>query len=147
MVDIITLRPEIQLCYVGISTKCFEIQESKPAEERNDSTESGTSDHGVMAHDSGADEEDDEDDHVVTDEETASQEEEETSEEEDEDDDTPASAVDVDDTQSEASNMQDSDDESLRDADHGPSRPRLQLREILFYDDKVSIFKARHGRL
>ncbi len=25
--------------------------------------------------------------------------------------------------------------------------PRLRLREILFYDDKVAIFKARHGRL
>ncbi|KAF9879013.1 F-box domain-containing protein [Colletotrichum karsti] len=148
MVDIITLRPEIQLCYVGIATKCFEILESKPAEESNISIASVTVDHTILAHDSGVDDEDDEDDNVGTDEETASQEDEETSEEEDDDDDdTPASAVDADDTQSEASAAQDSDDESLRDADHGPSRPRLRLREILFYDDKVAIFKARHGRL
>ena len=26
-------------------------------------------------------------------------------------------------------------------------RMKLKLREILFYDDKVSIFKARHGQL
>uniref|UniRef100_L2GJM9 F-box domain containing protein n=1 Tax=Colletotrichum fructicola (strain Nara gc5) TaxID=1213859 RepID=L2GJM9_COLFN len=149
MVDIITLRPEIQLCYVGISTKCFEILESKPAEESGGSIASVTADHhGVMAHDSGVDDEDDEDDNAGTDEETASQMDEETSEEEDDDDDdTPASAVDADDTQSEVSAAQDSDDESLRDAVFGPSRPRLRLREILFYDDKVAIFKARHGRL
>ncbi|KAJ3952608.1 hypothetical protein N0V92_010953 [Colletotrichum tropicale] len=149
MVDIITLRPEIQLCYVGISTKCFEILESKPAEESGGSIASVTADHhGVMAHDSGVDDEDDEDDNAGTDEETASQMDEETSEEEDDDDDdTPASAVDADDTQSEMSAAQDSDDESLRDAVFGPSRPRLRLREILFYDDKVAIFKARHGRL
>ncbi|KAL0939359.1 uncharacterized protein CTRU02_205969 [Colletotrichum truncatum] len=150
MVDIITLRPEIQLCYVGISTKCFEILESKPAEDSSVSSTSVAIDSGVLAHDSGVDDEEDEDDNVVTDEETASQVDEETSEEEDEDDDdddTPASAVEADDTQSETSVAQDSDDESLRDVDYEPSRPRLRLREILFYDDKVAIFKARHGRL
>ncbi|TDZ28151.1 hypothetical protein C8035_v009839 [Colletotrichum spinosum] len=46
-----------------------------------------------------------------------------------------------------ASVAQDSDDESLRDGDYGSAQPRLRLREILFYDDKVAIFKARHGRL
>ncbi|GKT48305.1 uncharacterized protein ColSpa_08486 [Colletotrichum spaethianum] len=150
LVDIITLRPEIQLCYVGISTKCFEILESKPVEEGGASTTSVTADHGVMGHDSGIDGEDDEDDEEDgTDDETASQVDEDTSEEEAEDDDTPASAVDVEDSQSEASvGAQDSDDDdSMRDVDCGHSRPRLRLREILFYDDKVAIFKARHGRL
>lgn len=28
-----------------------------------------------------------------------------------------------------------------------PPQTRLRLREILFYDDKVGIFKARHARL
>lgn len=150
MVDIITLRPEIQLCYVGISTKCFEILESKPAEESGASSTNVTADHGVMGHDSGVDGEDDEDEEDGTDDDTASQVDEDTSEEEEEEeeeDDTPASALDADDSQSEASAAQDSDDESLRDADYGSSRPRLRLREILFYDDKVAIFKARHGRL
>ncbi|GKT55418.1 F-box domain-containing protein [Colletotrichum tofieldiae] len=151
LVDIITLRPEIQLCYVGISTKCFEILESKPVEESGASTTSVTADHGVMGHDSGVDGEDDEDDEDEdgTDDETASQVDEETSEEEGEDDDTPASAMEAEDSQSEASAAaQDSDDDdSMRDVDCGHSRPRLRLREILFYDDKVAIFKARHGRL
>lgn len=43
-------------------------------------------------------------------------------------------------------------DGSSEDSDEDESasekqRPTLKLREILFYDDKVSIFKARHGRL
>ncbi|OHE91027.1 F-box domain-containing protein [Colletotrichum orchidophilum] len=150
MVDIITLRPDIQLCYVGISTKCFEILESKPAEEGGASTTSVTADQGVVGHESGVDgEDDDEDDEVATDDDdddTASQVDEDTSEEET--DDTPGNAVHADDSQSEASAAQDSDDdESMRDADYGNSRPRLRLREILFYDDKVAIFKARHGKL
>ena len=29
--------------------------------------------------------------------------------------------------------------------DEGVSRMRFRLQEILFYDDKISIFKARHG--
>ncbi|KAK0367996.1 F-box domain-containing protein [Colletotrichum limetticola] len=148
MVDIITLRPDIQLCYVGISTKCFEILESKPAEESGASTTSVAADHGVVGHESGVDgEDDDEEDEVATDDDdTASQVDEDTSEEET--DDTPGNAVHADDSQSEASAAQDSDDdESMRDADYGTSRPRLRLREILFYDDKVAIFKARHGRL
>ena len=39
-----------------------------------------------------------------------------------------------------------SDDNDMTDdiADRGP---RLKLREILFFDDKVKIFEARHGRL
>jgi hypothetical protein len=43
----------------------------------------------------------------------------------------------------------DDEDEETDDEDGTVSRkgPRLRLREILFYDDKVAIFKARHGRL
>lgn len=38
-----------------------------------------------------------------------------------------------------------SDDES--DAESRRSRVTFRLREILFYDDKIAIFKARHGIL
>ena len=42
----------------------------------------------------------------------------------------------------------DDDDDYFDEVDNGSKRaPRLRLREILFYDDKVAIFKARHGRL
>ena len=37
--------------------------------------------------------------------------------------------------------------ESENEKQKEKSKPALRLREILFYDDKVSIFKARHGRL
>ena len=43
----------------------------------------------------------------------------------------------------------DDDSDSDLDGSGGESKyvGRLRLREILFYDDKVAIFKARHGRL
>jgi hypothetical protein len=50
------------------------------------------------------------------------------------------------------------DDDDLTDSDSdssdGPRKggrhgraAKLRLREILFYDDKVAVFKARHGKL
>ncbi|CAK4030738.1 hypothetical protein AC578_5764 [Lecanosticta acicola] len=65
IVDIVALRPEVELCYMGIANKCFEILENGR------------------------------------------------------------------------------EGEALAEKIVG----RLRLREILFYDDKVAIFKARHGRL
>jgi len=41
----------------------------------------------------------------------------------------------------------DSSDESETTDDMADRGPRLKLREILFFDDKVKIFQARHGRL
>lgn len=41
----------------------------------------------------------------------------------------------------------DSDDREFEAEMAGSKRLRLRLREILFYDDKVAVFKARHGRL
>ncbi|KAM0282471.1 hypothetical protein ACHAQH_002985 [Verticillium albo-atrum] len=163
IVDIISLRPEIQLCYVGIGKKCFEILENKPLDSSthgvaatDPSAEAGTPGvgHAVPGqHGSGADEADEDED--------ASDEDEDASQvdtSDDDGDDAPggananandaASIVDVDDSQSEASlGSSDSDADSFREADHVGARPRLRLREILFYDDKVAIFKARHGRL
>jgi len=31
IVDIVHLRPELEVCYMGISTKCFEILENRPS--------------------------------------------------------------------------------------------------------------------
>ncbi|KAM0322901.1 hypothetical protein ACHAQA_009243 [Verticillium albo-atrum] len=158
IVDIISLRPEIQLCYVGIGKKCFEILENKPLDSAthgvaatDPSNDAAPAGHGVAGpHGSGADEEDDDDD--VSDDDAS-----QVDTSEDEGDEAPAgganandaaSIVDVDDSQSEASlGSTDSDADSFREADHVGARPRLRLREILFYDDKVAIFKARHGRL
>ncbi len=41
----------------------------------------------------------------------------------------------------------DSDEENGFVPHEDKNAVQLKLREILFYDDKVSIFKARHGRL
>lgn len=140
MTDIITLCPEIELCYVGISNKCFEILETRASDtsSHSPSGNNGSSNHthgmGDMSHppvvvEDATDEDDTEDD---------------GHDENDSDDEgTPTSPTDPDETQSENS-YADSDDDSFVEP---AAKTRLRLREILFYDDKVSIFKARHGRL
>lgn len=139
--DIITLRPEVQLCYVGISNKCFEILENRPSDVLSSAQLSGHGGptnlvHGdaVMNHapvlvEIATDEDETEDD--------------EHDDEDSQDEGTPTSPTEPEDTQSEHS-YDDSDDDSFVEP---PPKTRLRLREILFYDDKVAIFKARHGRL
>ncbi|KAJ9137923.1 F-box domain-containing protein [Pleurostoma richardsiae] len=153
--DIITLRPEIQLCYVGISTKCFEILETRPSDGTVNSLLNGggslvsaaggshNETHNAVVTDD-ADSEDDAENEDTTDDEQDEDgsEEEET---EDEDEGTPTSPTDPDETQSEQSDGADSDTDSFVEPE--ANKTRLRLREILFYDDKVAIFKARHGRL
>ncbi|KAI0383766.1 hypothetical protein F5Y04DRAFT_249646 [Hypomontagnella monticulosa] len=138
LVDIITLRPEIQLCYVGIGTKCFEILETRPSDSNSSTMGLGGNHHG-----NGAiviDMDDDNDDESDADEET-----------EDDDDvndnNTNATPADLGDDMTEVSDDAESETDSLQESDPVGSAARLRLREILFYDDKVAIFKARHGRL
>lgn len=137
MTDIITLRPEIQLCYVGISNKCFEILENRPY-----GPASGCHLHG----NSGPSNSDDMASPIVVEDATDEDDTEDDDHDEDEsgDEGTPTSPTEPDEMQSEHSYDGDSDDDSFVE----PAPPaRLRLREILFYDDKVAIFKARHGRL
>jgi hypothetical protein len=176
-VDIVALRPEVELCYMGIANKCFEILENRHFSPRggrdpddDDSTDASRSDpqfaHPAVA--AAVDSEDDEnpavalptsqhhslhnhhhqhhlhhgtvaaaediDSDVITDEEEA----EEEDDDDDEDDDDEDSDV--------ITDEEDLDDVSEISSD-SCSTSRLRLREILFYDDKVAIFKARHGRL
>ncbi|KAF2481449.1 hypothetical protein BDY17DRAFT_301364 [Neohortaea acidophila] len=138
IVDIVALRPEVELCYMGIANKCFEILESRRHSDSWDARpESHLGMHGGsieeedgVAGSEGEDEEEDAEGEEAGDEEV-----------EDVDD----AGVDT-----ESDENEDDDDESESDAE-GPARARgaarLRLREILFYDDKVAIFKARHGRL
>jgi len=177
IVDILTLRPEVRLCYIGIGSKCFEVLETtRDAMGRDglsgggsgydDGTGDVTQDGGGTNGLSGVDHEDEEDE----DEELTSEEEEDDDDEEDEDDDddevedsddddnTPTTTEDLDDGDGDggadgdaggsgeaADDSDDSDDDSFVEPDGG--RVRLRFREILFYDDKVAVFKARHGRL
>jgi len=138
VVDIVTLRPEIELCYMGITTKCFEILETKHSDDAMSSeTDLGTTPAhpgaggaamGDTDDDSDMDNDDDEDDGHDEHGPEAAAEQAET--ETDDPDDSDANS--------------DDDDEGSED---GKKRTKLKLREILFYDDKVSIFKARHGQL
>lgn len=132
ILDTIALRPEVELCYVGVGNKCFEIRETKKSKKKS------------SAHDdiNGSDgEEDDVEGHDDAD---------------DDDDDGGAGghglAGDHSDSESEMSynahddGFSDEDNEG-GDIDSGKSSVNFQVREILFYDDKVSIFRARHGEL
>ncbi|KAG4029906.1 hypothetical protein MFRU_014g01990 [Monilinia fructicola] len=142
ILDVIFLRPEVELCYVGISHKCFEILENRPHEELSHLSHDphATAANGGPITD---DEEDDED----------GSEDDEVDEEED-DNGTAIAPIDPDETEDELSDS-DGDDDGESDEDSwdgasdcgGKGKVRLRLREILFYDDKVAIFKARHGRL
>ncbi|KAK3366942.1 hypothetical protein B0T24DRAFT_372810 [Lasiosphaeria ovina] len=169
--DIITLKPEIRLCYAGIANKCFEILETCDTGPSSGATGAGYPDGpiaaaNVNAHVNGAGANGDNAGHVVDEDEDETTSEEDDggdnaaeSTDEDEDDNTPTTATsDPEVTQSdneeapadededgEDSDDQDDDDDGFVEPDLG--KVTLRIREILFYDDKVAIFRARHGRL
>lgn len=137
ILDIVHLRPEIEICYMGISTKCFEILENRPSnyDLRHDGAGDDAGPHaggGYATHDP-----------LMSDDES------EATEDEDDDDfdGGMATAGDGDDPSSEMSDEahDDSDDDSiLQDERKGP---RLRIREILFYEEKIETLRARHGTL
>ena len=135
IVDIVALRPEIDLCYMGIASKCFEILENRRSSEAFDRPESHLGMNGGTLEDEGAgpgsdgDEDDDDDDG-------------------DEDVEDEAVEDGSGDTESDEDDEEDVEtDDETGGTESGRGTARLRLREILFYDDKVAIFKARHGRL
>lgn len=138
----IFLRPEIELCYLGISNKCFEILENRHKADREGGPET--------VHGHGMSDEDDED---VTD----GDEEDEEVEDEDDDDGLESeqaggfSAVEAVEAEGgviyAGSELDDSDVESSVHSIDGKEKVHLRLREILYYDDKVAIFRARHMKL
>lgn len=132
---------------MGIGGKCFEILENKPTSTSNtnnfDMGASGYDQHdGMPSHSGyaplGADGD-------VTDDE-------EEMEEgmEDEEDIIGGPVGDEEDDDLDAVNDawdEDEDDDDFEAEMAGSRRLRLRLREILFYDDRVAVFRARHGRL
>ena len=139
IVDIVALRPEVEVCYMGIASKCFEILDHRISAGADSwsrgRTESQLGFQGET--EPGSDAEDDEE------EDAEAEGEEEPAEEPEQ---VPAEAE----TESEDDDDADDDTESDGDGEDiggGKGTARLRLREILFYDDKVAVFKARHGRL
>ncbi|RMZ70273.1 f-box domain-containing [Pyrenophora seminiperda CCB06] len=133
ILDIVHLRPEIELCYMGLSTKCFEILENRPSnyDLRHDGMHTDGNGSAYATHD-----------HMMSDDES------EATEDEDEDDmDETGIPPGGDETESEASDDADveSDDDSfIQDSQKGP---KLRVREILFYEERVEAFRRRHGVL
>jgi hypothetical protein len=131
VVDIVHLKPEIEICYMGLFAKCFEILENRSPShgDRRDSTGGD----GTQTSPPGG--------YVIVD--PNSEDDEESEEEEEDIDEIEDPNNDSDDSDG-ASDDSDADNDEIEMAKR---RPRLRLREILFYDDKVEIFRARHGRL
>jgi hypothetical protein len=115
---------------MGLSNKCFEILENRPS----------NYDLRLDAHADGAGT-------YATHDPMLSDEESETTEDEDEDDLDDFAGNAGDETESEPSDSGDveSDEESFtQDAHKGP---KLRVREILFYEERVEAFRRRHGVL
>ena len=126
---------------MGISHKCFEILEKKPHDDLISLAEhhAATGNGGEAFID---DDDEDEDDGSGSE-----AEDEEDEDEDDENDEGVMNAiVDPDETESDMSDHDTSDDDSLDDYS-GDAKPAFRLREILHYEEKVAIFKARHGKL
>ena len=148
VVDIVTLRPEIELCYLAILNKCFEVVEGKSSDDSPSlssapaATAVGPTPAAVATADTEISEPDDDDDEDMID-----------ADDDDDDDDDDGGATDVShdghDNNSDGSfeSPVDTDDDLDSQMSDASPRATLRLREILFYDERVAIFKARHGRL
>lgn len=142
ILDIVHLRPEIELCYMGLTHKCFEILENRPTnyDLRSDSMsgEGGPGAHGYVGHDAA----------MVSDDESEATEDEDDDDDDDDDDAGGMGHV-GEETESETSDGghdQDSDDDdNLIHEEH--RGPKLRVREILFYEERVEAFRRRHGVL
>jgi hypothetical protein len=143
VVDIVALRPEVELCYMGVGTKCFEILESRRDwDSRSDAAHLGLPSGGAAgagSEDGEEEDEDEEEEELDGDADSDADEETERDAENDDDDDD-----DFDDDVTDSDS--DSSDTPRKSGKHGRAA-KLRLREILFYDDKVAVFKARHGKL
>lgn len=117
VLDIVSIRPDLKITYVGLQARCYQILEGP----RDGSEPYFDYTHAI---DHPSDLDDVEDDSISP-----------TGDEHD-------SSM-PDDSDRLSSNLSDGYD--TEQDDEGVSRVRFRLQEILFYDDKISIFKARHG--
>ncbi|RPB08357.1 hypothetical protein P167DRAFT_494218 [Morchella conica CCBAS932] len=149
IVNTVILRPEIELCYVGVMSKCFELLEDGGSSDGIDDlsdvdtaispgvTHSSTAP-GTTGVPPGANSEEDDSDGV--------DDEDDVDEDEDDYDD----ADDGDETDTDAdggAGEKDSSEDEEWVKEKSERGVRVRLREILFYDDKVAVFRARSGKL
>lgn len=172
VLDMVALRPQLELCYLALLTKCFEVVEydidNKKRKKNRDGKANSSGSIGIetaaqvqaagpssnnpflTTNDEDDDHDDNESDHDDTSNEHS------IPEAEDENDINAANDEDEfsfphheDDDEDD---MEDESSDSTSTADDRAEKREkkkvgFKLREILFYDDKVGIFKARHGRL
>ncbi|KAF2121828.1 hypothetical protein BDV96DRAFT_639912 [Lophiotrema nucula] len=129
ILDIVHLRPEIEITYCGLASKCYEILENRPSNYDLRSDGADVVDEHISANDG-----------MISDDESEAT--------EDDEDELDGVADAGEDSLSDASYDQheDSDGEDSF-AQDCQKAPKLRLREIMFYEEKVLIFKARHGTL
>lgn len=137
IVDVVALRPELELCYLGIQTKCFEILEYAAGHKPSGSDLASAS-HGSGINGGGSDDDSDDADGAHQHQHPSS--------------DHGGIGEDGGSEIGSAREEGDSDGDDEERSENGRyTRSKMakvfKLREILFYDDKVSIFRARHGRL
>lgn len=139
ILDIVHLRPEIEICYMAISTKCFEILENRPS--NYDIHPTGAHDTDGTNHNAGTGYA--HPDHMLSDDDSEAS----VTEDEDDDDFETSAVVGAEDSSSDMSDdaHDDSDDDSFLQED--PKKPQLRIREILFYEEKIETLRARHGTL
>lgn len=134
VVNIVSVCSEMELCYLAIGNKCFEILERQtgPLKRSGQSISTPRSDRfsGYEDDEDEDEEETDEDDETVDEEEELS-----------------SSEAEMDTPDDSSDDIDDDDDYYDRSRSSVPKRDvRLWLQEILFYD-KITIFKCRHARL
>lgn len=150
IVNTVILRPEIEMCYVGVLNKCFELLEDGGASDGSEELSDVDTPHvpsggthnsvaavgaiagataGVGSEDEDSDGVDDVDD--------------DDEEEDDDDEDGDSTDTDADGGAAEK-DLSEDEEWGKEKLDKGV---RVRLREILFYDDKVAVFRARSGKL
>jgi hypothetical protein len=134
VLDIVALRSEIELCYLGVENQCFEISEylSLPRRagrhRRGEDVAAPTTTSSVSHH---LDDEDDDNSDDLGDDHSS--------------DFGALTETDDDDDDNDRTDEEASEGEGLEGSE--PPKSTWRLIEVLFYDEKISIFKARHGKL
>ncbi|PNS17929.1 hypothetical protein CAC42_3888 [Sphaceloma murrayae] len=128
LLDAVVFNPTMELCYMGIYEKCFEILEGEQDHHR----------HGVVVSSSRGHHDDSSED----DEEEVDDEDDEDDDEEDDDDQRMFVGGARRESAGEFEYVGSDDEEDVASGDG-----RLHIREILFYEDKVPVFRVRHGHL
>jgi hypothetical protein len=124
VLDIVSIRPELNMTYIGLQLKCYQIQEGA-GDGKDLDFDDQTVNETVMTGDDDLSEVD-----------AMSM-----------PDDEPDIAPYTDGGSDLLSSDLDDDDDDDEADDDSAERVQFRLQEILFYDDKISIFKARHGVL